>query len=71
MHIFGGVIIRRKWSQQAKFKSWTRLFAFYFVLMPLRKTQIFLFSLPTMSKIIRQIGMFSFDKATGLEEGKS
>ena len=34
----------KKWTLLPKFKSWMRLFAFHFVLMPLRKARIHLFS---------------------------
>ena len=52
-----GVMIKnKKW--QAEFKSWKRLFAFHFLLMPLEKAQIYLFL---------QTELFSNGMATGLE----
>ena len=44
----------RKWNQQPEFKSWTKLCAFHFVLIPLKKVWIHLF--PTMGKYERRLG---------------
>ena len=58
-----------KWTQQAKLKSWTRLFAFHFVLKPLRKTWIQLFS-HIYEVMVRQTVFFSLVMAISLRDEK-
>ena len=45
IHAYHNDYCHRKWNQRTKFKSWTRLVVFHFVLIPLEKAWIYLFFL--------------------------
>ena len=61
------VIVVKKWTRLAGFKSWTRLSTFYFLLMPLRRS---FFSFKQYVNSWRT-GFFSIVKTTSLEKEKS
>ena len=58
---------RRKLNRWAEIKSWTTLFAFYFVLMPLGNTRVFF---PQLKVNTRKDWLFSIGKTTSLRNRK-
>ena len=51
-HMWCNGYLRTKWTQQLDFKSWTRLFAFHIVLIPIGKYESIYSLSPTINEIV-------------------